>query len=640
MTQKVIRYGTPEHQVLQDALLDRLNLSREKMSQRYTDWIEMEERFLAYIPATLADKQRKDMKKAGKHQFSTIEIPYSYAVALTAHTYWTSVFLSRTPVFQFQGRHGEPQNQVQAVEAIMDYQFNVGTMATPLYTWLLDPTKYGFGVVGNYWDEEEIVVSKIEEQPDTYLGIPLPGSSKKVRTTERIPGYMGNKLYNVRPQDWFPDPRVPISRFQEGEFVARYVEVGWNTILRRQQKGRYFNIEQLNRRRQAVFDKEQGSSQITLPEAAEEYPLGPPRDDRKAKRDRPFVGLHEIYVELVPDEWKLGTTKWPEKWVFTLAEKDIIIGAQPLGLYHNKFPFAVQAYEPDSYALFNRSLMEIMGPLQDTLSWLLNSHMHNVRKSINDQFIVDPSRIVMKDITDPNAGRLIRVKPEYYGMPVKDAVEQLAVVDITRGHLKDAEVITDLIERVTGVNDNIMGAVNEGGRKTATEVRASSSFGINRLKTNAEYMSAMGWQPLAQMMLQNTQQFYDVERQFRIAGDVMGPEGAFLDVSPESIHGFFDYVPVDGTLPVDRFAQANLWREFLRDIGSAPELAQGYDVKKIIAHMMQLAGAKNIKQFEIQVTPDQQVAEQAQAGNLVPITGQNSAGEPQAPQVGGVGPTG
>jgi hypothetical protein len=153
-------------------------------------------------------------------------------------------------------------------------------------------------------------------------------------------------------------------------------------------------------------------------------------------------------------------------------------------------------------------------------------------------------------------------------------------------------------------------------------------------------MSAMGWQPLAQMMLQNTQQFYDVERQFRIAGDVMGPEGAFLDVSPESIHGFFDYVPVDGTLPVDRFAQANLWREFLRDIGSAPELAQGYDVKKIIAHMMQLAGAKNIKQFEIQVTPDQQVAEQAQAGNLVPITGQNSAGEPQAPQVGGVGPTG
>lgn len=640
MTQKIIRYDDAQHQVVLDALLDRLNLSREKMSQRYSDWIDAEERFLAYIPAREGDATRKAQKKQGTHAFSSLEIPYSYAVALTAHTYWTSVFLSRSPVFQFQARHGEPQNQVQAVEAIMDYQYNVGGMSVPFYTWLLDPTKYGFGVVGTYWEEESVVVSKIEEQEETYLGIPLPGSKKKVRTTERIPGYTGNKVYNVRPQDWFPDPRVPICRFQDGEFVARYVEVGWNTIVRRQQAGKYFNIDKLQRLRQQQFDREKGSDQITLPEAADEYPLGPPLDDKKAGRDRPFVGLHEIYIELVPKEWKLGTTEWPEKWVFTVAEKDIIIGAQPLGLYHNKFPFAVQEYEPNGYSLFGRSLMEVMGPLQDTLSWLLNSHMHNVRKSLNDQFVVDPSRIVMKDITDPNAGRLIRVKPEYYGMPVKDAVHQLEVVDITRGHLKDAEAITDLIERVTGVNDNIMGAVNEGGRKTATEVRASSSFGINRLKTNAEYMSSMGWAPLSQMLLQNTQQFYDMERQFRIAGDMMGPDGAFLDVSPESIHGFFDYVPVDGTLPVDRFAQANLWREFIRDIGANPGLSQGYDIRRIIAHMMQLAGAKNIKQFEINVRPDEEILGQAQAGNIVPMTGQNAAGEPQAPQVGGVGPTG
>jgi hypothetical protein len=640
MSQKKITYGTPQHQTTLDALLDRLDLSRDKMSQRYTDWIEAEERFLAYMPKTEGDQKRKDLKKTGVQAFSTIEIPYSYAVALTAHTYWTSVFLSRAPVFQFQARHGEPQNRVQAVEAIMDYQFNVGNMSVPLYTWLLDPVKYGFGVVGNYWDEEQVVVSKIEEQPETFMGIPMPGSSKKVRTTERIPGYEGNKLYNVRPQDWFPDPRVPICRFQDGEFVARYVEVGWNTVVKRFQAGKYFNIEQLKRMRQPVYDREEGSSQITLPDAAEHYSLGPPRDDKKAGRDRAFVSLHEIYVELIPSEWKLGDTKWPEKWVFTLAEREVIIGAQPLGLYHNKFPFAVQEYEPNGYSLFARSLMEITGPLEDTLSWLINTHFHNVRKALNDQMVVDPSRVVMKDITDPNAGRLIRVKPEYYGMPVKDAVFQLEVVDITRGHLKDSEIMTDMIERITGVNDNLMGAVHEGGRKTATEVRSSSSFGINRLKTNAEYMSAMGWQPLAQMMLQNTQQFYDVEKQFRIAGDLMGPEGAFMEVTPEAIAGFYDYIPVDGTLPVDRFAQANLWREFIRDIGSNPELAQGYDVRRIIAHMMQLAGAKNIKQFEVQVAPDADIAERRSAGEIVPITGQNAAGEPQAPQVGGVGPTG
>lgn len=635
MTQKIIKYDSPQHRSLLDALTDRLSLSREKMSLRYTSWADSEERFMAYMPSTDADKKRRALKKTGINAFSSIEIPYSYAVALTAHTYWTSVFLSRSPVFQFQARHGEPQNRVQAVEAIMDYQYTVGGMATHMYTWLLDPTKYGFGVVGCYWDEEEVVISEIIDKEETYLGIVLPGKTKRVRETKRIPGYIGNKIYNVRPQDFFPDPRVPISRFQEGEFVARYVEVGWNTILRRQQKDQYFNIEDLEKLRQQVFDREKGSAQIVLPDASEESPLGPPRSDQTTRRDRPFVGLHEIYVELVPKEWKLGNTEWPEKWVFTIAEKNIIIGAQPLGLYHNKFPFAVHEYEPGGYALFARSLMEVMGPLQDTLSWLLNSHLHNVRKAINDQFVVDPSRIVMKDLTDPNAGRIIRVKPEYYGMPVKDAIEQLQVIDITQGHLKDANVITDLIERVTGVNDNLMGAVNEGGRKTATEIRTTSSFGINRLKTNAEYMSVMGWQPLSQMLLQNTQQFYDLERQFRIAGDLMGPEGAFMDVNPEAIQGFFDYIPVDGTLPVDRFAQANLWREFIRDIGANPEMAQGYDMKAIIAHMMQLSGAKNIKRFEIEVVPDEQLADQVQAGNSVPISG---TGQPTIPQVGGVGP--
>lgn len=618
MSQVKIPYKSDKHRLVKEALLDRMQLSREKMSQRYNDWKDMEERFLGYIPSTTADAKRKASKSAGNPQYSTFEIPYSYAVALTAHTYWTSVFLAKTPVLQFTGRHGESQNKVQAVEALMDYQMNVGRMLPVLYTWLLDPAKYGFGVVGNYWDEEEVVVSEIMEEPETYLGVPIPGGKTvKRRVTNRVPGYSGNRLYNVRPQDFFPDPRVPISQLQQGEFVGRYVEVSWNTILKRKQAGQYFNVEELEKVRQAVHDREKGSEQITLPEGAEELPLGPPRV-RGKREDKPYVALQEIYVELVPREWQLGDTEWPEKWVFTLAEEEVIIGARPMGLYHNQFPFFIQEYEPDGYSLFARSMIEVMNPMQDTLTWLLNSHMHNVRKTLNDQFVVDPSKVIMKDLTDPNAGRLIRLKPEYYGSDPRLAVHQLQSVDVTQNHLRDVNVIMDLVQRVTGVNDNIMGAVNQGGRKSATEVRSSTTFGINRLKTNAEYMSAMAWQPMSAALLANTQQFYDMEQQFKVAGDVNGPDGAFMEVTPEAIAGFYDYVPVDGTLPVDRFAQANLWRQFIADVGANPQLSQGYDMRGIIAHMMQLAGAKNIKQFELKITPDEQLAQQVAAGDSVP----------------------
>jgi hypothetical protein len=39
---------------------------------------------------------------------------------------------------------------------------------------------------------------------------------------------------------------------------------------------------------------------------------------------------------------------------------------------------------------------------------------------------------------------------------------------------------------------------------------------------------------------------------------------------------------VDGTLPVDRFAQANLWKEILAGMRTMPEIAQQYDMGRIL----------------------------------------------------------
>ena len=105
------------------------------------------------------------------------------------------------------------------------------------------------------------------------------------------------------------------------------------------------------------------------------------------------------------------------------------------------------------------------------------------------------------------------------------------------------------------------------------------------------------------------------------------------------IAGFYDFVPVDGTLPIDRFAQANLWKELLTGLYQVPQIAMSYDLGGIFAWMAQLAGLKNITQFRIM--PDQQLAQQVQAGNMVP-NGQagvsNIAGGSPANQVGANGP--
>src|ERR1035437_6763039 len=136
-----LKFGSPLHDKILNMVRDRARLSRLKMASRHTKWSAAEDMYLCYTKESPDDAKRKARKKSGQQDFLTITIPYSYATLLTAHTYWSSVFLSRNPIYQFTSRHGGGQQKIQAVEAVMDYQVAVGKMVTALYLWLLDAGK-------------------------------------------------------------------------------------------------------------------------------------------------------------------------------------------------------------------------------------------------------------------------------------------------------------------------------------------------------------------------------------------------------------------------------------------------------------------------------------------------------------------
>ena len=640
--EKILRPNTDSYRKVQTALMNRIQLAVTELNKRETAWDEAEKLFTTYMPEKENDGLRKDARKQqGLPQYTTIEVPYSYASLLAAHTYYTSVFLGRDPILQYQGRHGESQDAELATESLMNYQLTVGGNMVPLYIWLLDPGKYGMGVVGYYWEHEKISVARLVEKQETFLGMPV-GKPKKEMERVEVDGYIGCKIYNVRPADFLFDPRKPAYQFQDGEFAGRYVEIPYNTLRLGAADGQYFNVEELRDVKSGLgadggFAARQKSS---FGNGINELP----NNDFIGKDDETSVGnigCYELYVRLIPRDWGLDTYEGMEIWVFTISVQGLILGAQPLGEFHNKFPFAMMEYEPDGYSVFTRGMIETIQPLNYILSWLFNTHFYNVRKAINDQFLVDPSKVVMKDLTDPNAGRLIRLRPEAYGTDVRLAVQQFQVSDVTNQHVSDSSLVVDLMQKAIGVNDNIMGAVNSGGRKTATEVRNSTSFGVNRLKTNCEYFSAMGFGPLAQLMLQTTQQRMGVERKYRIVGDqAQFVSEQFMNVSPETIAGFFDFVPVDGTMPVDRFAQANLWQQILAQGARYPQIMQGYDLARIFGWVGQLAGLKNINRFKINIVPDEQAQQQAQAGNSIPMRGLNPEQMPQGQQIPGMGSMG
>lgn len=634
----------------------RIQSTNKDVGERHKKWKEAEDRALAFIPERDVDKARRTDRDNGLPVYTTIQIPYSYAVLMSAHTYLTSVFMGRSPVFQYSGRHGEGEQQIQAMEALVDYQTTVGYALPSLYTWLYDAGKYGAGIVGLWWDTKIDYVSYIVAQPKVDMMGNQVGEEKR-QITAAIPKYKGNRIYNVQPWDFLWDTRFPLAQFQKGEYCGVRRVLSWNDLLRRKAQGYYINLDKLPMRgMRGNFlqgsGEDMGSSALIRPESTDPNILSYERDMGIQGKHPVIVGIYEMYVELIPKEWSLGASEYPEKWVFTVNDDvTVLLGCQPHGAFHCMYPFSVLSLEPEGYGLVTRGIPELLEPVQNTVDWLVNSHFFNVRAVLNNKLIVDPSRLVMKDVLDPLPGGVVRMKPEAYGTDAKTTYSQLTVTDVTQNHLRDIQLMFGMGERTVGVNDQIMGLLQSGGRKTATEVRTSTSFGVNRLKTVSEYFSAVGFDPLSMMMVGNSQQYYDGEQKFKIAGDLVQEAGQqFMTITPDLIAGSYTFVPVDGTLPIDRYAQANLWKELMAGMRNFPEIGLQYDMARIFEWVAKLAGLKNITQFRSQIAPDQNLLMQAKLGNVVPLTGRGAGGKspsakpamnPQEPaQIPGMGPTG
>jgi hypothetical protein len=603
----------------------RVKYSMQKRQDRIKAWEQSEDKALAYLHEQDEDALRRASRdQKGTTTYTTLQIPYTYATLMTAHTYMTSVFFSRSPVHQFAGRHGETEQQVSALEALTSYQVEVGYHLVPYYIWLYDAGKYGAGILGNYWAEEKVQYSSVIQQEDTLLGpdgLPIGGKAKKIQQTFRSAGYTGTRVYNISPFDFGHDPHFPLYRFQEGEYCYVRKTIGWNEIKKRQYAGYYTKdgVARLPARPPHTAQIQEGSSALLRPDRVYQQSLGAANDDLKHPTS---IDIFEVYVDLIQSEWQVGDSNYPEKWVFTISsDYGVLLGAEPLGNAHGKFPFSVIETEIEGYGLYGRGLPEIIDPIQRTMDWLINSHFYNVRASLNNQFIIDPSKIVIDDSEDGGPGFIYRLRPEAYGTDITKFFHQIPVADVTRAHMSDLESMQTIGERITGINEQMFGGISKS-RTTATEVRTSTGFGVNRLKTITEYISAMGISTLASRMVMDSQQFYDQQKKFKIVGDLAQMAGpAFMQVDPTMLSGDFDFVPVDGTLPVDRMAMATLWQNIMGQMRNFPQLMMQFDIGKVFTHVAQLGGIRNINQFKVQVVPDQQLAMQAQAGNVIPIRG-------------------
>ncbi len=595
------------HRKTVERLMKRINRSHDYFQHRHKSWEQVDRTLTAYIHA---DEAERRVKARDSRKPVSIVFPHSYAILETIIASLGTLFLT-PPIFKYVGVSGEDTVGAMLLERVIDSHCKKFKADLRMHTAFKDSIAYGLGAVFPMWKQ------KVGYKTLSVVG--PEGTIQKI--SEPTVLYEGNALENVDPYLLFLDPTYGAQRIQESEFIGFMTRSNYINLLKTDDNGSMFNIKYLKsasfvsryyyRRKEGYHHRHSENSESTSLHVTKP------------------IDVCYIYIDLIPKDWGLSEYELPEKWLFAIAGDRVIIQAQPLNLDHDMFPVAVCAPTFDGYSTAPLGRLELMGGMQELLNWFFNSHVANVRKTINDMIIYDPYILNSDDISNPEPGKLVRTRRAAWGKDIRGSVMQLQVNDITRAHVADAQVVMGLMNKVSGADDMLQGTLRSGGpeRLSAAEFTATSQSALGRLESLARIISSQFIQDIGYMLAMHTQQniTHDVyvstvgiEQQQLLSqfGDRIMNER--MKVMPSDLN--IDYDIQIGQYDTRGGQNAELWIQLYQIMMQNPLLVQQYDLPRIFKYIASSLGAKNVDNFMLAqpvLMPTEEVMQQADAGNLV-----------------------
>lgn len=643
---------SPQHSALLTKVKELIGMSRSKMSQYYDEW---DRRDKTYRGERTSDKDdEKEVSKGGMEKFV---VPLSYAQIQTFCALGFSMFFQRDFFFELEGQGEEDHRPAKLGEALLDKDLQYNCWAQKLYQLLLDVARFSIGIQKHSWMREVETVWVKEQQivpKFNLLGRSFGVSGyEEVDVKKEQTAFIGNKIMSVSPYRFYPDTRLPLSRFQEGEFCASEDEISRTELLRGEANGLYAGIKYIPDMTQQDYER-RGPSRLSGISFSRQSMPG--RGGNKTTK--PPIVVTEVQIDLVPSEWKfggfrLGNSEVPEKWVICYANDARIIKMEPMGYAHNNFTYSVAQFSPDQQRLINESLAGTIDKLQSVIDWFINSHIANVRKHISNRLVVDPSGVEFDDIQQHRP--IIRLKPEASKSGVERWVQQLNVTDITRNHITDAMTILKFVHMVTSISDNLMGQP-ASGRRSAREMGNAFQAGMARMKMIFKLIWESGLAPMGRDMLSNHRDGLDEATFVAVSGELFPDWQAFqgfksptnngkvsVQIDRTAIAGRYDFKVFEGTLPSEKSQQAETIENILLALIKSPQGVPiltgilGYDPQKLFKEVLELRGIKHPDRFKLdQVRAQQLQQEQLTNPLLNPQLQQNGLNGNGGIQQGGI----
>lgn len=570
---------------LQEEFQKLLKRSRGGVAKNFTKW---DRNISVYRGNRLRDE--KDLQAADANEPEKFVVPLSYAQVQTFTSFGFMLLRQNDTFYELKASGAEDEDISDLVERGLERDLTHNQWNAKLYQWLLDLARTGCAPLKHWWtvDTQQVQVTvpmSIDES-----GIFIPETTQDIEAV----AYEGNKICNISPYKIRPDLRMPLSRWQEGTFIGDEDEWHITNVKALERKNIVAGTKFIRPLEKNIY-KEQQYDRFSLVESGFAQRLD----------DSDFMCVYyEGNAKLVPQKYGLGREDYPIMFTLRMANNRLI-GVERTNALHNGWNYDIGQFSVDNEAKMNECLSDTVHFLQETITWLYNSRIESVRRTLDSHMIVHPAYV--------DTASLESRSPIVYltkNAPVNDIralVHQLDIRDTTTNHFGDADTLLRTMQFVTGVNENAMGQYAPG-RRSATENRAANSGAASRMKMilSVAWDSCLG--PFGKKLMLNQRQGFSFETYQKVFGkspDALAKWPLFAPADPRELIGCEDFLVFDSTMNSEKGFVAQSLQELVSVMISNPEmaLASGFDLEKAVETIQRLRGIRNVDRFFTRPAP-------------------------------------
>lgn len=593
--------NTANHQKLLEFLQMRLRAGKQNRDNELNRFVRIDKNVAGWMKLSDEDKKRDSKKEDdGSPAATAMNLPLSFVHIDDMMTYFAQTFAPNRGMFYHSGKPDEVQDAQQIVLKMNNDAIYAGYFREVLLG-IFSLLKYNRGGYHTFWSKES--GPKIVKNPDTELD--------ELTTQLR---WQGNRMEALDIYNFLSDPTVhPTKLHCDGEFAGQAKLKSFYWLQNKASQGIYFNCEE-------ALQTHEGGVQCV-------YYRSPPQEAQMNQDGSSGSGtnwvsilseiptyaaqggfeLVEVYIRLNPTEFGLvqgskaeqATRNRYEIWRFTLLNDKFIIDATYMNNMHGYLPYFIGLLNDDLMGTSQKGVAEILQPLQDFASFLLNIHIFSTRSSVWGLTVYDPTVVDLKKIPAGEVNATIAMNPAGYGKDISKSIYKHNSTLETKQTLQDLSGLMDIINQffptqslpsqiasIDRAVDSQVAAVQQGANRRQQKAARLLDDSVFRNVRFAMYYNILQYQQDGEAVTD----FY-TGRQYKINLSTIRNTD-------------LPFIIGQGLKAIDRQAAASSLQQIIFALIQAPAAAQNIDLLGLIDYWTSMIDIDiDMKQFHLQPQP-------------------------------------